>query len=103
MLPCCLCMQTNLNLLMCALIKPQILLSLSYEFDIARCWIVFRRSAEEMFLSVGGQIGYFQGDPRKLVDDIGELRPTIFIGALLGAQDHSGSKHPDACVHVWLY
>ena len=44
--------------------------------------LVFR-SAEEMFLSVGGRIGYFQGDPRKLVDDIGELRPTIFIGALL--------------------
>ena len=43
------------------------------------------RSAEEMFLSVGGRIGYFQGDPRKLVDDIGELRPTIFIGALLAA------------------
>ena len=32
---------------------------------------------------MGGRIGYFQGDPRKLVDDIGELRPTIFIGALL--------------------
>ena len=46
-------------------------------------WCV--RSAEEMFLSVGGRIGYFQGDPRKLVDDIGELRPTIFIGALLAA------------------
>ena len=41
------------------------------------------RSAEEMFLSVGGRIGYFQGDPRKLVDDIGELKPTIFLGALL--------------------
>jgi hypothetical protein len=34
-----------------------------------------------MFLSVGARIGYFQGDPRKLVDNIGELRPTIFFGA----------------------
>ena len=40
---------------------------------------------------MGGRIGYFQGDPRKLVDDIGELRPTIFIGALLPAQGHSDS------------
>ena len=37
-----------------------------------------------MFLSIGGRIGYFQGDPRKLVDDIGELRPTIFLGAHRG-------------------
>jgi hypothetical protein len=44
-------------------------------------WRGGRRSAEEMFLSVGARIGYFQGDPRKLVDDIGELRPTIFFGA----------------------
>lgn len=40
------------------------------------------RSTEEMFLSVGARIGYFQGDVKKLVDDIGTLRPTLFIGAL---------------------
>jgi long-chain acyl-CoA synthetase len=34
-----------------------------------------------MFLSVGARIGYFQGDVRKLVDDIGALKPTLFIGA----------------------
>ena len=39
------------------------------------------RSTEEMFLSVGARIGYFQGDVRKLVDDIAALRPTLFIGA----------------------
>lgn len=33
-----------------------------------------------MFLSVGARIGYFQGDVRKLVDDIGALKPTLFIG-----------------------
>ncbi len=38
------------------------------------------RSTEEMFLSVGARIGYFQGDVKKLVDDIGTLRPTLFIG-----------------------
>ena len=31
-------------------------------------------------LYVGGSIGYFQGDIRKLADDIGALRPTIFAG-----------------------
>ena len=39
------------------------------------------RSTEEMFLSVGARIGYFQGDVKKLVDDISTLRPTLFIGA----------------------
>ena len=39
------------------------------------------RSTEEMFLSVGARIGYFQGDVKKLVDDIATLRPTLFIGA----------------------
>ena len=33
-----------------------------------------------MFLSVGARIGYFQGDVKKLVDDISTLRPTLFIG-----------------------
>lgn len=39
-----------------------------------------RRVVEEMLLYVGGSIAYFQGDIRKLVDDIGALRPTIFAG-----------------------
>lgn len=33
-----------------------------------------------MFLSFGGAIGYWQGDATKLVDDIGVLKPTMFIG-----------------------
>lgn len=28
--------------------------------------------------SNGGQIGFFQGDVRKLMDDIKELQPTVF-------------------------
>lgn len=28
--------------------------------------------------SAGGQIGFFQGDVRKLMDDIKELQPTLF-------------------------
>ena len=31
-------------------------------------------------LSLGASIGYFQGDVRKLIDDIGALRPTMFVG-----------------------
>lgn len=27
---------------------------------------------------VGGRIGFFQGDVRKLMDDIKELQPTLF-------------------------
>jgi long-chain acyl-CoA synthetase len=29
-------------------------------------------------LHLGASIGYWQGDPRKLMDDIAALRPTIF-------------------------
>jgi long-subunit acyl-CoA synthetase (AMP-forming) len=35
---------------------------------------------EEMILSVGGRIGYWQGKLAELVSDIGALKPTMFIG-----------------------
>lgn len=38
------------------------------------------RTAEEMFIALGGSIGYWQGNVAHLVDDIGALRPSIFIG-----------------------
>jgi len=41
---------------------------------------IFDRVAEEMFLYTGSSIGYWQGDAARLVDDIGALRPTLFIG-----------------------
>lgn len=41
---------------------------------------IFDRTCEEMFLSVGGRIGYWQGKLPALVDDIRALKPTIFIG-----------------------
>lgn len=30
---------------------------------------------------MGARIGYYQGDVKKLVDDIAALKPTLFIGA----------------------
>lgn len=72
----------------------------------------FCRSAEEMFLSVGARIGYFQGDPRKLVDDIGELRPTIFFGAPCletnslpagGQRQQAATEHLLSCApHIYV-
>jgi long-chain acyl-CoA synthetase len=41
---------------------------------------IFDRTCEEMFLAVGGRIGYWQGKLAALVDDIAALKPTIFIG-----------------------
>ena len=35
---------------------------------------------EELFLYLGARLGYWRGDIKGLVDDIGELKPTIFIG-----------------------
>lgn len=37
-------------------------------------------TAEEMFLAVGGAVGYWQGNVATLVDDIGALKPSMFIG-----------------------
>ncbi|WIA35224.1 hypothetical protein OEZ86_003686 [Tetradesmus obliquus] len=41
---------------------------------------IFDRTAEEMFIALGGSIGYWQGNVNTLVDDIGALKPSIFIG-----------------------
>lgn len=42
--------------------------------------MMWRRVGEELFLYLGGRVGYWRGDIKGLVDDIGELKPTIFIG-----------------------
>jgi long-chain acyl-CoA synthetase len=41
---------------------------------------IFDRAAEETFLYLGAKIGFWRGDIKGLVDDIGALKPTIFIG-----------------------
>jgi len=38
------------------------------------------RTSEELMLHVGASIGYWRGDIKGLVDDIGALRPTLFCG-----------------------
>ncbi|RUS76771.1 hypothetical protein EGW08_015478 [Elysia chlorotica] len=38
----------------------------------------YERVIEACFLGVGARIGFFQGDVKKLMDDIKELKPTIF-------------------------
>ena len=61
-----------------------------------------------MFLSVGARIGYYQGDVRKLVDDIAALKPTLFIGmhdscSLVDAQHNVKARaalHPQLSGHV---
>ncbi|KAF5827353.1 hypothetical protein DUNSADRAFT_795 [Dunaliella salina] len=41
---------------------------------------IFDRLVEEYMLYVGGSIGYWQGDVKKLMDDIAALRPSVFVG-----------------------
>eukprot|EP00891_Asterochloris_glomerata_P009967 jgi/Astpho2/9967/Aster-06780 len=41
---------------------------------------IFDRTSEEMFIYMGARIGYWRGDIKGLVDDIGALKPTLFIG-----------------------
>lgn len=41
---------------------------------------IFDRVAEETFLCIGGKIGYWQGNVKKLMDDVAVLKPTIFVG-----------------------
>lgn len=39
---------------------------------------IFDRVIEELFISHGASIGFWRGDVKLLVEDIGELKPTIF-------------------------
>jgi long-chain acyl-CoA synthetase len=39
---------------------------------------MFERAVQATMLGLGARIGFFQGDVRKLVDDIKEVKPTIF-------------------------
>ncbi|WCJ26507.1 Long chain acyl-CoA synthetase 4 [Euphorbia peplus] len=39
---------------------------------------IFDRVIEELFISHGAQIGFWRGDVKLLLEDIGELKPTIF-------------------------
>ncbi|GMH32297.1 hypothetical protein BSKO_00131 [Bryopsis sp. KO-2023] len=41
---------------------------------------IYGRLIEETISATGGRIGYWQGDIRKVSEDISELRPTIFCG-----------------------
>ncbi|KAF8380069.1 hypothetical protein HHK36_027539 [Tetracentron sinense] len=39
---------------------------------------IFDRVTEELFISHGASIGFWRGDVKLLIEDIGELKPTIF-------------------------
>jgi long-chain acyl-CoA synthetase len=39
---------------------------------------MFERAAQATMMGLGARIGFFQGDILKLVDDIKEIKPTIF-------------------------
>lgn len=39
---------------------------------------MFERVCQTVLLSLGGSIGFYQGDIKKLIDDIKEVQPTIF-------------------------
>jgi len=41
---------------------------------------IFDRALEELFLAVGGRIGYWRGRIDGVLDDIQALKPTLFIG-----------------------
>jgi long-chain acyl-CoA synthetase len=40
---------------------------------------IFGRVAEEFALSMGAHIGYWQGDVKKLTDDVAALKPSLFV------------------------
>jgi len=41
---------------------------------------IFDRMTEELLIAKGGSIGYFQGDIKKVLEDVGVLKPTFFCG-----------------------
>lgn len=40
---------------------------------------ILQRACESAFFSLGGSIGYWRGDPRLLMDDLINLRPTLLV------------------------
>ncbi|KAI8930189.1 hypothetical protein BC831DRAFT_433354 [Entophlyctis helioformis] len=40
---------------------------------------IFERTIQAALVNVGGQVGFYQGDTLKLLDDVAELKPTIFV------------------------
>ena len=40
---------------------------------------IMDRVAEETFIALGAAMGYWQGRTKTLLDDVGALRPTIFV------------------------
>lgn len=40
---------------------------------------VMERAVFAMLTGCGAQVGFYQGDTLKLLDDVGELKPTIFV------------------------
>ena len=41
---------------------------------------IFDQVVELMFIGLGAHIGYWRGDVKKLVDDVGVCKPTLFAG-----------------------
>jgi long-chain acyl-CoA synthetase len=40
---------------------------------------IFDRVTEEFYVFVGGSIGFWQGDVKKIMEDLAELKPTVFV------------------------
>lgn len=78
-------------------VEPSDMVFLSY---LSLCHI-FDRVMEELVLSLGGCIGYWQGDITSLMDDIATLRPTVlyeccFVKSVLPVHTVVWSFH---CIH----
>jgi long-chain acyl-CoA synthetase len=88
---------------------------------------VFERAAQGIHLFKGAALGYYQGDTNKLLDDIAELKPTVFCSVprlfnriydkvLAGVKQKGGASqymfntafnakkaHLNKTVHHWLW
>ena len=54
---------------------------------------IFETMVEHAILSVGGSIGFYNGNIKKILDDILTLKPTIFVG--VPVRTCKGSLTPD--------
>lgn len=52
----------------------------SIDIFISILYTTLHRVAEELFITIGGCLGYWQGDIKLLIDDIAELKPHFFAG-----------------------
>lgn len=68
---------------------------------------IFELAAETLWLASGASIGYYCGDVKRMLDDVAEVRPTVFLGVpRVFSRFHdkvTGTVNQAGAVKRWLF